>query len=223
MWKLASWLATFDDDDEFRKQLFGGKKLGKGLNDDDIQRMKAIKRDKQVLSGIGEANFYFILKNLGGDFLKPDRWVNEFLMWYGGLKVGELARRLRESNLHCGQFDSYLWSYCEREIDSINDLHVHFDSLFSNNDGMPTERIKDFEDDVWSRERIRIVVRDRENRQACWKYDYLKAAPKDWTVTEFLDKRVQLYMDEREAVVIKGDGSKAHGATKLSSVRDSYS
>lgn len=164
IWDLACWIDEFLDDEDFCSTVFGGKRKGKHLNDDDILRLISIKKSGR-LRMIGHANRYFILRNLGGDFLKPDVWIEAFCKWYGDLTVGELARKLRHEGIHCGRFDAYLWNYCSREVKDSKRLGVWFDELTLGDGSLSTYASKDsmsvreFEEAIWNLEGIRLLVR----------------------------------------------------------------
>ena len=108
IWDLARYLKEFGSEDDFRNCFFDGKTQGQDLRKRHVIRLENIKRKSGRLSMIGPANRYFILRNLGGDFLKPDVWVKEFARWYGDLQVTQLASMLRQQGIHCGRFDVYL-------------------------------------------------------------------------------------------------------------------
>ena len=130
IWDLARYLDHFASEDGFRDHFFDGKTRGRDLRDKHVERLRKIKQETGRLSMIGHANRYFILRNMGGDFIKPDVWMKEFARWYGNVDVGELASMLRRQDIHCGRFDVYLWSYCVREVQETGRLSDRFDKLF---------------------------------------------------------------------------------------------
>lgn len=128
---LGWYLAEFASEAEFREHCFNSKEQGHELNDDDFHTLLRIKRKDGRFYGIGPTSIWFIMRNLGGDFLKPDTWIEAFAAWYGR-SVPQLARELRDAGIHCGEFDAYLWSYCTDEpITNAKHLAVHFDDLFN--------------------------------------------------------------------------------------------
>lgn len=127
---LGRYLAEFTSDAEFRERCFNGKEQGNELDDDDFHTLLRIKRRTGRLHGIGPASIWFIMRNLGGDFLKPDTWIKAFAAWYGK-DVRQLARALRDAGIHCGEFDFYCWKYCEKHVRLAKHLPAHFDNLFS--------------------------------------------------------------------------------------------
>ena len=224
---LARYLAEFEGEREFRTHFFAGKTQGRELREADVLRLARIKRDEGRLSWIGHANRYFILRNLGGDFLKPDVWVEEFCRWYGDVSVAELADLLRAEEIHCGMFDACLWSYCVREIRQTSRLSAHFDMKLMDDRGETTGAsvvtctTGAFEEAVWEVEGIRVIVRDGVDSEVV-AYDYQKAANKEWRVSELLSKRLAGPLDGREVAVVAGNGQRVHGGTLLRNVRDSY-
>lgn len=226
IWDLGWWLADFECDDDFRDRVFGGKTHGEELVEGDVLQLATIHRQGR-LRMIGHANRYFILRNLGGDFLKPDVWVQEFCRWYGDIDVGGLADLLREEGINCGRFDAYLWSYCAREIRGTSRLGARFDEMFMDDGGVTepvegeTDTIADFEDAVWEIEGIRVVVRDWSGGRIK-RYEYERAARENWRVSEFVGKRIGPLADGREVVVLNGGGLRTHGGTLLRTVRASY-
>ncbi len=83
-------------------------------------------------------------------------------------------------------------------------------------------KIKDFESTVWNVEKIRIVVRAKENEEV-GDYDYGKAASKEFTLQKLLDGRINNLIVDKEVEVINGNGETVHGQTKLKTIRESYS
>ena len=130
IWDIGKRLAQFESGAEFRKHYFHGKKYGRELTEDDFCRLKEIKRNEGALRQIGDVSIYFILRNLGGNFLKPDTWIEAFAAWYGCESVQQLASMLRSNGIHCGKFDAYCWQYCNGHIDRASDLAGHFEDLF---------------------------------------------------------------------------------------------
>lgn len=129
IWDLAWYLADFDSGEAFRQTCFDGKRHGHQLGDEDFHRLLRIKRREKRFYGIGPTSLWFIMRNLGGDFLKPDTWIRAFAEWFGR-SVARLAVDLRAEGIHCGQFDILLWEYCRSEIGVANHLPTHFDRMF---------------------------------------------------------------------------------------------
>ena len=228
VWDLARWLDEFNDDDDFCDRVFGSKRDGKELNDDDIQHLKNVKKTGR-LRMIGDANRYFILRNLGGDFLKPDVWINAFCEWYGDVTVAELAAQLRREGIHCGRFDAYLWSYCEQEVYESRRLGWWFDELttadYDNGftlQNIRTISVKEFEEAVWNVEKIRVVVRAHEDTRLTNAYNFERSANKEWTLHKWLRTRLDLVMREFAVYVVVGRGLIPRSNSLLQTIRDSY-
>lgn len=132
IWDIGWRLAQFESDAAFSEHYFGGKKHGHELTDEDIHRLARIKRTEGALYRIGKVSIYFILRNLGGNFLKPDTWINAFADWFGCKSVSQLASTLGSVDIHCGRFDAYCWEYCSSHLSRASDLPEHFDELFVN-------------------------------------------------------------------------------------------
>ena len=228
IWDLAWHLLQFDTEDSFRDHFFDGKTEGHTLTDEDIRRLKKIKDEEGRLFMIGEANRYFVLRNLGGDFLKPDVWIQAFSQWYGDVTVSELAQMLKEQEIRCGRFDAYCWSYCMREIQVTDRLASHFDGLFCEGDSTGFDLHHDgygdvasFEDSVWQVEGIRIVVRDRVSSRVN-SYPYQRGANQNWTLSQLITKRIRSLLHDRQVIFIGGDGYEPNARTKLRTIRASY-
>ena len=228
IWDLAWYLLQFDSEATFQDHFFDGKSEGYALTDEDVQRLKKIKDEEGRLYMIGEANRYFVLRNLGGDFLKPDVWIQAFSQWYGDVTVSELARMLKDQGIRCGRFDAYCWSYCEREIQEVARLPAHLDELFTDGEISPDAFYDDgnasvlsFEESVWLVEKLRIVIRDRGSSRI-GSYPYKRPANLDWTLAQLVVKRIRGLAKDREVTCIGGDGRPPNGRTLLRNVRASY-
>ena len=222
IWDLAWYLLQFDTAESFRAHFFDGKSEGRDLTDRDVSRLKEIKDDEGRLSMIGEANRYFVLRNLGGDFLKPDVWIRAFCEWYGDVTVSELAGMLKDCGIRCGRFDAYCWSYCEREVHDTGRLASHFDELFGGGVGVFDDGdVAALEESVWLVEGIRLVVRERGSTRVST-YHYKRAANQDWTLSYLISKRIQPLLADFEVTCIGGDGCEVHGRTLLRTIWTSY-
>ena len=129
IWDAGWRLAQFETGADFRRHYFDGKKHGSQLADEDVERLLEAKRTGDLYR-IGEVSIYFILRNLGGNFLKPDTWIMAFAEWYGCESVAHLASELRSGGIHCGEFDAYCWEYCSSNLNRASDLPAHLDQLF---------------------------------------------------------------------------------------------
>ena len=129
IWDIGWRLAQFESDAAFQKHYFDGKQNGTELTDEDVHRLRRIKADG-ALYQIGDVSIYFILRNLGGNFLKPDTWITAFANWFGSYNVSQLALALQADDIHCGTFDAYCYVYCSSHLGRASDLPEHFNGLF---------------------------------------------------------------------------------------------
>lgn len=81
--------------------------------------------------------------------------------------------------------------------------------------------INEFEDAVWAKENIRIVIRSRSNAQV-QDYRYSNAAQDTWRIGQLLEKRITPKIGNREVVVLQGNGEEPHGKVILRTLRASY-
>ena len=121
---VASWLTSFPSDRVFRQKVFAGKTYGDELDSTDVRRVFDLH-----LSFIGPANSHYMVKNLGGQAIKCDRWIDEFLAW-GRVSQPQLETRLNHHNIPLSLFDTVIWSYCEMFIHRTADFNQHFTQKF---------------------------------------------------------------------------------------------
>lgn len=121
---IARWLAEFPSEEDFRNKVFQGKTKGSELDKTDINKLINFRHPF-----IGRANAHYLIKNLGGESLKEDRWIASFLEW-GGLSIDELESRLNSLIIPLGFFDNVMWSYCEKKVGQTNLLDSHFSNKF---------------------------------------------------------------------------------------------
>jgi len=81
--------------------------------------------------------------------------------------------------------------------------------------------VKELEDKVWTKDRIRIIIRAK-SKDKVGSYSHKKAAQVNWRITQFLQKRINPLVKGKEIVVIGSNGKVAHGRTLLKSYRESY-
>lgn len=81
--------------------------------------------------------------------------------------------------------------------------------------------VQEFEDKVWQQDQVRVVVRASSGQEVS-EYEYTNAAQANWSVTKFLQQRIQPHIGDLEVIVLEGDGEEPHGRTLLSSIRNSY-
>jgi hypothetical protein len=117
---IAQWLDRFATDQAFRAYVFHGKARSADLNETDVQALVA-----QKLPFIRQANAQLIVRNMGGEVIKCDRWMQAFLA-YAGYSLEELSDRLRQSFIPPGLFDLVIWAYCERRVGIVSRFHSHF-------------------------------------------------------------------------------------------------
>jgi len=82
-------------------------------------------------------------------------------------------------------------------------------------------KVQELEDKVWTQDGIRIVVRAASTEEV-GQYAHKYAAISNWSVTEFLAKRINPLLGGKEVVVLEGNGEQPHGRSLLSSIRQSY-
>lgn len=124
IYNISQWLAKFTTEDDFRQAVFGGKTDGEQLDKTDVQRILHLN-----LPFIGWANSHYLVKKLGGQAIKCDRWVDELLIW-GGLGQTELESRLEKRKIPLSLFDTVFWAYCEMFIGKTGDFREHFNAKF---------------------------------------------------------------------------------------------
>ena len=111
------------DERSFRRDFFAGKSQSPSLGASDIS---ALARKK--LPFIGFANSQFIIRNMGGEAVKCDRWVKQFLR-YAGMPLADLEDELKAATIPLGLFDIVLWKYCEQEVGRVSQFNAHFRRL----------------------------------------------------------------------------------------------
>ncbi len=118
--EIARELYGHRDEGSFREEYFQGKTESAELDKRDIQRL--------ATSGfpfIKEANAAFIIRNMGGEAIKPDRWVLEFCEC-SGTPLRELESALADTKILLGFFDIVLWAYCEEFVRRVDQLEQDF-------------------------------------------------------------------------------------------------
>lgn len=81
--------------------------------------------------------------------------------------------------------------------------------------------IQEFEEQVWSLEGIRLIVRAPENAQIP-DYAYQKAATSTISLTKWIQTRITPALGDLDATVIQGNGEEPHGRNLLKKVRATY-
>jgi hypothetical protein len=121
----AKSLDEYQNERAFREEFFGGKVKSASLDHSDIRRL--INRD---IPFIKNANAHFIIRNMGGEAIKYERWLDTFLNHYR-LTKKELENYLQKAMIALGLFDIVLWAYCEKFVKKTRNFAEHFDRAFS--------------------------------------------------------------------------------------------
>lgn len=119
---IAGRINTYSTEEDFRGSFFGGKVQSADLDKSDVQRLVNL-----GLPFIGEANAQFIVRNMGGEAIKRDRWIGAFLRHYK-IPLNELEMQLQELNIPLGLFDVVIWAYCEKFVGKVSKFDKHFES-----------------------------------------------------------------------------------------------
>lgn len=122
---IAKLIIGYPVEEDFRKSFFGGKIQSASLGGGDVQKLANLK-----LPFIGERNAQFIIRNMGGEAIKCDRWIEAFLRHYK-ISLKDLERELQDLQIPLGLFDVVLWAYCERAVVSVNKFNKHFSQTFA--------------------------------------------------------------------------------------------
>jgi hypothetical protein len=125
VYTIARWLDTYETDHAFRVSVFQGKEHNANLSEADVQAVAARK-----LPHIRQANAQLIVRNMGGEVLQCDRWMQAFLA-YTGLSLQKLCTRLRRLAIPLGFFDLVVWAYCERCVGRVHRFRSHFERTFA--------------------------------------------------------------------------------------------
>lgn len=127
IYDIGKRVKSFEGEEDFRNAFFNGKVLSKELDGRDVERLLYL-----GLPFIGPASAQHIIRNMGGEVIKCDRWIDAFLGYYK-ISLSELESRLREINIPLGFFDLVIWAYCEKFIKKVNKFNEHFKSVFKHN------------------------------------------------------------------------------------------
>lgn len=125
VYSIAKKMKLYSGEEDFRKSLFNGKSRSADLDGSDVERLADLE-----LPFIGERNAHFIIRNMGGEAIKCDRWIEAFLEHYK-LSQEDLERKLRQLQIPLGLFDIVLWAYCEKFIGKVTRFKKHFGQIFS--------------------------------------------------------------------------------------------
>jgi hypothetical protein len=123
IYTLAKILAGYSSEQAFREEFFGGKRMSAALDDNDVARLTRMR-----LSFIAETNAHFIIRNMGGEAIKCDRWILAFLRRYR-TTLKQLSSQLHALSIPLGLFDIAVWAYCEKHVRSSRNFSRHFGPL----------------------------------------------------------------------------------------------
>jgi len=128
VYSVANMLDAYKTEREFREDLFGGKTRSKELNTTD-----AIALYEKRIPWVGKPNAHFIVRNIGGEAIKCDRWLEKFIEYYNLtlLKLDKLAGRIKTPHgcpvrITPGLIDLIVWCYCEQEVVKLRHFKKHF-------------------------------------------------------------------------------------------------
>lgn len=119
---IAKELAKYPTDKAFQEKFFEGKTEGALLDISDIRRLVSLN-----IPYLKEVTAQFLVKNMGAEAIKADRWVNEFLHYYD-LSKYELEQLLINARIPLGCFDTVLWCYCEMFVHEVMAFQQHFEN-----------------------------------------------------------------------------------------------
>lgn len=122
---IAKMITTYPAEEDFRKSFFSGKVQSANLGGGDVQSLVNLR-----LPFIGERNAQFIMRNMGGEAIKCDRWIEAFLRHYK-ISLKDLEMKLQDLQIPIGLFDVVLWAYCEKVVVSVNKFNKHFSQTFA--------------------------------------------------------------------------------------------
>ena len=81
--------------------------------------------------------------------------------------------------------------------------------------------VAEFEDKVWTREGIRIVVRAAQSEMVD-DYNYDRKISSSSSVTDWATGRVKPKLHGKDFYIVDGSGTRPHGRSNMGTVRDSY-
>jgi len=123
-WVIAKRISGYSNEEDFCKSVLGGKFRSADLDGSDVRRLADLE-----LPFIGERNAHFIVRNMGGETIKCDRWIEAFLEHYK-MTQGDLENKLRQLQIPLGLFDIVFWAYCEKFIGKVSRFDKHFGQFF---------------------------------------------------------------------------------------------
>lgn len=120
IYTLARTLAGYSSEQAFREDFFGGKKISAALDEKDVARLT-----RMHLPFIAETNAHFIIRNMGGEAIKCDRWIQALLRNYR-ITLEQLSNQLSALSIPLGLFDIVVWAYCEKHVRSGRNFSRYF-------------------------------------------------------------------------------------------------
>jgi len=125
LYDISKELRIYSNEDDFRNSFFGGKLKSADLDKSDVQNIIT-----RRFPFIRNANASFILRNMGGEFIKCDRWLDVFIRHYK-ISLDELEKRIQRLNIPLGLFDVVIWAYCENFVGNTNEFDKHLKKVFA--------------------------------------------------------------------------------------------
>jgi hypothetical protein len=123
--RIAEMLVSYSTGKDFRLAFFQGKSKSAELNQDDVKALVDLK-----LPYVKEATAQLIIRDMGGEVIKYDIWLNAFIDHFG-LSRDELETQLESYSIPLGLFDIVIWAFCEQFVGRTKYFGQHFQENFS--------------------------------------------------------------------------------------------
>lgn len=81
--------------------------------------------------------------------------------------------------------------------------------------------VQELEKQVWEKDGVRIVIRDRATSKVR-EFEFKNRANERSSIANFLKNRIHPRVDDREVVVVDGKGNVPNGNRLLKTLRESY-
>ncbi len=120
----AAELVGYQSEQEFRDDFFAGKSTSKDLDKEDVASLV-----RRGLPFVRRVNAHYIIRNMGGEAIKCDRWIQAFLQHYG-MSLSQLETQVVALGIPLGLFDMVLWSYCSEVVGQVDFFTAHFRRTF---------------------------------------------------------------------------------------------
>lgn len=124
VFEIARYLSEFPSETDFRKTFFAGKTVSADLDKSDVQSLSRMK-----LPFVRSANAHYIVRLIGGEAIKCDRWIEKFITWLS-TTLEELEDTVDQLGIPLGKFDLVIWAFCEEFIGAVSEFGSQFDSTF---------------------------------------------------------------------------------------------